>query len=136
MVHIDLGVAFEQGRFLSTPEVVPFRLTRDIVDGMGATGISLHSRGGQVLFPHIACPNSFPHAGNAGKKPRRAWRGGHTGCDHDCRHADLVLLSYFMLWNLLANGGIHGHVRDLPASCVMSSQGIVVRCGGDNASVL
>ncbi len=38
MVHIDLGVAFEQGRFLNTPELVPFRLTRDVVDGMGATG--------------------------------------------------------------------------------------------------
>lgn len=39
MVHIDLGIAFEQGRFLNTPELVPFRLTRDIVDGMGATGV-------------------------------------------------------------------------------------------------
>eukprot|EP01098_Paradermamoeba_levis_P016281 TRINITY_DN8699_c0_g1_i2.p1 TRINITY_DN8699_c0_g1~~TRINITY_DN8699_c0_g1_i2.p1 ORF type:complete len:275 (-),score=74.01 TRINITY_DN8699_c0_g1_i2:189-938(-) len=38
VVHIDLGVAFDQGRTLRTPEVVPFRLTRDIVDGMGLTG--------------------------------------------------------------------------------------------------
>jgi len=38
IVHIDLGVAFEQGRFLNTPEMVPFRLTRDMVDGMGITG--------------------------------------------------------------------------------------------------
>ncbi|KAI9676638.1 MAG: Serine/threonine-protein kinase tel1 [Trizodia sp. TS-e1964] len=37
-VHIDLGIAFEQGRILPIPEVVPFRLTRDIVDGMGITG--------------------------------------------------------------------------------------------------
>ncbi|KAF3157996.1 Serine/threonine-protein kinase tel1 [Orbilia oligospora] len=37
VVHIDLGVAFEQGRVLPVPEVVPFRLTRDIVDGMGVT---------------------------------------------------------------------------------------------------
>jgi ataxia telangiectasia mutated family protein len=36
-VHIDLGVSFEQGRVLPVPEVVPFRLTRDIVDGMGIT---------------------------------------------------------------------------------------------------
>ncbi|KAK2789529.1 Serine/threonine-protein kinase tel1 [Onygenales sp. PD_12] len=35
VVHIDLGVAFEQGRVLPIPEVVPFRLTRDLVDGMG-----------------------------------------------------------------------------------------------------
>ncbi|PGH11865.1 hypothetical protein AJ80_06930 [Polytolypa hystricis UAMH7299] len=37
VVHIDLGVAFEQGRVLPVPEVVPFRLTRDLVDGMGTT---------------------------------------------------------------------------------------------------
>ncbi|KAG9588827.1 hypothetical protein KCU97_g8181, partial [Aureobasidium melanogenum] len=36
-IHIDLGVAFEAGRVLPIPEVVPFRLTRDIVDGMGVT---------------------------------------------------------------------------------------------------
>jgi ataxia telangiectasia mutated family protein len=35
VVHIDLGVAFEAGRVLPVPELVPFRLTRDIVDGMG-----------------------------------------------------------------------------------------------------
>lgn len=34
-----LGVAFEQGKFLPTPETVPFRLTRDLVDGMGLTGV-------------------------------------------------------------------------------------------------
>lgn len=39
LVHIDLGVAFEQGRILPTPETVPFRLTRDIVDGMGVSGV-------------------------------------------------------------------------------------------------
>jgi len=39
LVHIDLGVAFEQGRILPTPETVPFRLTRDIVDGMGIAGV-------------------------------------------------------------------------------------------------
>ncbi|CAG7979258.1 unnamed protein product [Penicillium salamii] len=37
VVHIDLGVAFEQGRILPVPEVVPFRLTRDLVDGFGVT---------------------------------------------------------------------------------------------------
>ena len=33
VIHIDLGVAFEQGKLLKTPETVPFRLTRDIVAG-------------------------------------------------------------------------------------------------------
>ncbi|KAK9470724.1 uncharacterized protein V1510DRAFT_431887 [Dipodascopsis tothii] len=37
-VHIDLGVAFDQGKVLPIPERVPFRLTRDIVDGMGLSG--------------------------------------------------------------------------------------------------
>lgn len=36
-VHIDLGVAFEAGRVLPVPETVPFRLSRDIVDGMGVS---------------------------------------------------------------------------------------------------
>lgn len=39
VIHIDLGVAFEAGRVLAIPEVVPFRLTRDIVDGMGIMGV-------------------------------------------------------------------------------------------------
>jgi ataxia telangiectasia mutated family protein len=37
VVHIDLGVSFEAGRVLPVPEVVPFRLTRDMVDAMGYT---------------------------------------------------------------------------------------------------
>ncbi|PWN89821.1 hypothetical protein FA10DRAFT_266372 [Acaromyces ingoldii] len=39
VVHIDFGVAFDQGRLLPIPELVPFRLTRDVVDGMGSTGV-------------------------------------------------------------------------------------------------
>lgn len=34
-----IGIAFEMGRILPTPETVPFRLTRDIVDAMGASGV-------------------------------------------------------------------------------------------------
>ena len=37
-VHIDFGIVFEQGKGLRTPETVPFRLTRDIIDGMGISG--------------------------------------------------------------------------------------------------
>ena len=37
-VHIDFGIVFDQGKGLLTPETVPFRLTREIVDGMGITG--------------------------------------------------------------------------------------------------
>lgn len=35
MILIDFGVAFDEGKSLSTPETIPFRLTREIVDGMG-----------------------------------------------------------------------------------------------------
>lgn len=38
-IHIDLGVAFDQGKLLPIPELVPFRLTRDIVNGFGVTGV-------------------------------------------------------------------------------------------------
>ncbi|KAF8074865.1 hypothetical protein FPV67DRAFT_1475236, partial [Lyophyllum atratum] len=40
VVHIDLGIAFDQGKLLPVPELVPFRMTRDIVDGMGMSGTS------------------------------------------------------------------------------------------------
>lgn len=39
LIHIDFGVTFEQGKVLRTPEEIPFRLTRDIVDGMGIMGV-------------------------------------------------------------------------------------------------
>ena len=39
VIHIDLGIAFEQGKLLRTPEQVPFRLTRNMVDAMGAAGV-------------------------------------------------------------------------------------------------
>ncbi|KAG0143845.1 hypothetical protein CROQUDRAFT_80653 [Cronartium quercuum f. sp. fusiforme G11] len=35
MVQIDLGIAFDAGRYLPIPEKVPFRLTPDVVDGFG-----------------------------------------------------------------------------------------------------
>ncbi|KAH7890803.1 hypothetical protein F5I97DRAFT_1975119 [Phlebopus sp. FC_14] len=38
VVHIDLGIAFDQGKLLRVPERVPFRMTRDMVDGMGYAG--------------------------------------------------------------------------------------------------
>ena len=39
LVHIDFGFAFEQSKILPTPETVPFRLTRDIIDGFGPCGV-------------------------------------------------------------------------------------------------
>ncbi|KAJ1947971.1 Serine/threonine-protein kinase tel1, partial [Linderina macrospora] len=39
LVHIDLGIAFGLGELLPVPELVPFRLTREMVDGMGVLGL-------------------------------------------------------------------------------------------------
>jgi serine-protein kinase ATM len=38
VVHIDFGICFEQGRILRIPELVPFRLSRDIESGFGISG--------------------------------------------------------------------------------------------------
>nr|XP_053628540.1 serine-protein kinase ATM-like [Cherax quadricarinatus] len=39
LIHIDLGIAFELGKILPTPETVPFRMTQDIIDGLGVMGV-------------------------------------------------------------------------------------------------
>ncbi|KAG5684498.1 hypothetical protein PVAND_013728 [Polypedilum vanderplanki] len=39
LIHIDFGVAFEQGKCLPHPEYIPFRLTRDLVAPMGISGV-------------------------------------------------------------------------------------------------
>lgn len=39
LIHIDFGIAFEQGKILPHPELVPFRLTRDMVAPMGVCGV-------------------------------------------------------------------------------------------------
>lgn len=39
VIHIDFGVAFDQGKLLPIPELVPFRLTQNIIDGMGLNGV-------------------------------------------------------------------------------------------------
>ncbi|XP_017880998.1 serine-protein kinase ATM [Ceratina calcarata] len=39
VIHIDFGIAFEQGKVLPMPETIPFRLTRNIEAGMGVSGV-------------------------------------------------------------------------------------------------
>lgn len=39
LIHIDFGIAFEQGKCLPTPELIPFRLTRDFVSALGPSGV-------------------------------------------------------------------------------------------------
>ncbi|KZT05577.1 uncharacterized protein LAESUDRAFT_655532 [Laetiporus sulphureus 93-53] len=38
VVHVDFNCLFEKGKTLEIPELVPFRLTQNIVDGLGVTG--------------------------------------------------------------------------------------------------
>ncbi|GMR39856.1 hypothetical protein PMAYCL1PPCAC_10051, partial [Pristionchus mayeri] len=38
IMHVDFNILFNQGERLNVPEVVPFRLTRNLVDGFGPTG--------------------------------------------------------------------------------------------------
>jgi ataxia telangiectasia mutated family protein len=51
LVHIDLGIAFDQGALLKTPECVPFRLTRDLEDALGVTGVEGVMRGASEQAP-------------------------------------------------------------------------------------
>lgn len=39
LIHIDFGIAFEQGKCLPTPELIPFRLTRDLISALGPSGV-------------------------------------------------------------------------------------------------
>lgn len=50
-IHIDFGVVFDQGKLLPIPEGVPFRLTRELVDGLGVTGVNgVFSRSSEQVF--------------------------------------------------------------------------------------
>ncbi|KAF8709080.1 UVSB PI-3 kinase, MEI-41 and ESR-1, partial [Rhizoctonia solani] len=39
LVHVDLNCLFERGKTFEIPETVPFRLTANMVDGFGVTGV-------------------------------------------------------------------------------------------------
>lgn len=39
LIHIDLGIAFDLGKILPTPETIPFCMTQDLVDGLGVIGV-------------------------------------------------------------------------------------------------
>ena len=62
-----------QGRFLNTPELIPFRLTRDIVDGFGIAG-AVSSQNSEGLHVHQSpiLESSWHYAPDVGAQ---AWRG-------------------------------------------------------------
>ena len=62
VIHIDLGIAFEQGKILPTPETIPFRLTRDIIDGFGPCGVEGTFR--KCAETTLKVENFFTHAYN------------------------------------------------------------------------
>ncbi|KAJ3818475.1 hypothetical protein EV361DRAFT_810329 [Lentinula raphanica] len=39
LIHVDFNCLFEKGKTLETPERVPFRLTQNLVDALGVTGV-------------------------------------------------------------------------------------------------
>uniref|UniRef100_A0A914XXI9 Non-specific serine/threonine protein kinase n=1 Tax=Panagrolaimus superbus TaxID=310955 RepID=A0A914XXI9_9BILA len=39
VVHVDFNILFNKGEDLPAPEIVPFRLTRNMIDGFGPTGV-------------------------------------------------------------------------------------------------
>jgi len=41
MVHIDYNVCFEKGKTLSVPEKVPFRMTQNLREALGVTGVEV-----------------------------------------------------------------------------------------------
>ena len=44
-VHVDFNCLFDRGRTFEVPEQVPFRLTHNIVDGMGVMGVEGENSG-------------------------------------------------------------------------------------------
>lgn len=44
-IHVDFNCLFEKGKTLQVPERVPFRLTHNVVDGLGVTGVE-----GKMMF--------------------------------------------------------------------------------------
>lgn len=46
-MHIDYNVCFEKGKALRVPEKVPFRMTRNMQNALGVTGVEV----GDTIVP-------------------------------------------------------------------------------------
>lgn len=60
VVHVDFSCLFEKGRTLDAPERVPFKLTQNLVDGLGVTGIEGVSRIAFEITMQILRDNKDP----------------------------------------------------------------------------
>ena len=54
IVHIDLNMIFERGLNLNVPEIVPFRMTPNIIDGCGVTGLDGNFRTIAIMTMKLA----------------------------------------------------------------------------------
>ena len=54
LVHIDLNMIFERGLNLGVPEIVPFRMTPNIIDGCGVTGLDGNFRTIAIMTMRLA----------------------------------------------------------------------------------
>lgn len=52
VVHIDYNMCFEKAKTLRVPERVPFRMTQNIEDALGVTGVEV-----SVLFLNLVIDN-------------------------------------------------------------------------------
>eukprot|EP00438_Fugacium_kawagutii_P004836 Skav216285 [mRNA] locus=scaffold4425:9508:11667:- [translate_table: standard] len=72
LINIDFGIAFERGKHLGMPEMVPFRLTRDIVAGLGCLGTcGLFRRCAETAMALLR--QNAPLVTAAGALSRRTW---------------------------------------------------------------
>lgn len=55
LIHVDFNCLFEKGKTFETPERVPFRLTQNLVDALGVTGVE----GNVSSFPLSFLEHSF-----------------------------------------------------------------------------
>ena len=85
-VHVDFSCLFDKGLELETPEMVPFRLTQNIVDGLGAGGYEgVFMRASEITLSVLRAPRgAHVRAGDVRARPAggvepRARTGGRRG---------------------------------------------------------
>lgn len=116
MVHVDFDCLFDKGLSLQRPEIVPFRLTPNLVDAMGVTGVEGTYRRTlevtlsvlrenkdtllSVLEPFLRDPTvSWGRSGRAQRSMEASaaassitTTGGKAGRDHENKEANEMLM--------------------------------------------